>query len=124
MEGGDDSGSEDGGESSNGRKRKAPMEPPTAAEEAATATLMSLPRKLSQKPRDGEEGGSVKSEGSDVDLTTVEGKPPSPTTVAPLRTVCLTSLFRINRSTKLESKHDYRRGTIPGKLLSSCFVCQ
>ena len=125
-----DSGSEDGAtgeDNNNSRKRKAPTEPPTAAEEAATATLMSLPRKLSQKTRDGEEG-SFKSEDSDVDLTTVEGKSPSPAVMycnnrLPAA-ICLTSVFHITRSAKRESKHVYRGGTIPGKCLYTCFCVQ
>ena len=70
-----DSGSSDGGES---RKRKGAPEGPTAAEEAATASLMSLPGKLSNGINNKRDSMDVISSRDkfdpDHDLSTIEGQ--------------------------------------------------
>ena len=76
---GSGSSEDDGGGGEDGsRKRKAASEPPTAAEEAAaTATLMSLPQKLSRAKKETSVSGDASSKDrslGDEDLSTIEGQ--------------------------------------------------
>ena len=76
MRSSDSGSSEDGTAGHSGRKRK---EPPTAAEEAATASLMSLPRKLSNNNtvyirKDASDASSKDRSDCDLDLSTIEGQ--------------------------------------------------
>ena len=72
----DDHASDDGGfENHNNRKRKKnPSEAPTAAEEAASVTLMSLPKKLYHKKDLASDASSKDRSDPDLDLSTIEGQ--------------------------------------------------
>lgn len=72
----DNSSDDDGGfQRHNNRKRKKnPSEAPTAAEEAASVTLMSLPKKLYHKKDLESDASSKDRTDPDLDLSTIEGQ--------------------------------------------------